>query len=159
MSGLPDSSIAKKNKKDILRLHTDSGTTRLFLTSTQNKVCCVTHPSEDLVYTPRTCLLAIDSTIISIQICCSLFHSLFPKNEKKSPRQVFWLFQGFAIFPLPWCGIQWSKKNAKPFYWNYSWGYSSGLAPDSLFNPSSMNAWWITCDGGKENQYFPIEQE
>gem|GEM_PF-3161912 len=89
MSGLPDSSIAKKNKKDILRLHTDSGTTRLFLTSTQNKVCCVTHPSEDLVYTPRTCLLAIDLTIISIQIYCSLFHSLFPKNEKKSPRQVF----------------------------------------------------------------------
>ena len=85
MSGLPDSSIAKKNKKDILRLHTDSGTTRLFLTSTQNKVCCVTHPSEDLVYTPRTCLLAIDLTIISIQICCSLFHSLFPKNEKSRP--------------------------------------------------------------------------
>lgn len=66
MSGLPNVSIAKKNKKDILRPHTDSGTTRHFFTSTQNKVCCVTHPFEDLVYTPRTCLLAIDLSITSI---------------------------------------------------------------------------------------------
>ena len=82
-----------------------------------------------------------------------------PQEWKKVAQAGLLTFSRFCDLPV---ALMWHtviKKNAKPFYWNYSWGYSSGLAPDSLFNPSSMNAWWITCDGDKGNQYFPIEQE
>ena len=159
MSGLPNVSIAKKNKKDILRPpYRFRNDAPLLYVDTEQGLLRYTSLRRPRVHT--TNLSSRNRSINYIYLnTLQSFPFPIPQEWKKVAQAGLLTFSRFRDLPVALMRLQWSKKNAKPFYWNYSWGYSSGLAPDSLFNPSSMNGWWITCDGGKGNQYFLIGQE
>ena len=160
MSGLPDVSIAKKNEKDILRPpYRFRNDAPLLYVDTEQGLLRYTPLRRPRVHT--TTLSSCNRSINYIYLKNTLQSFPFPIPQEWKKSRPGRSSDFFKVLRSSRCldAATVIKKNAKPFYWNYSWGYSSGLAPDSLFNPSSMNGWWITCDGGKENQYFPIGQE